>query len=92
MTALLVGVTALIGCALLVAAACVALVPVVGTAGALGLIGLAFMMLAAGTLLLHTGRRQGAVRPTPSQKADPSVQMNSDLSFLRDRTVSRSKH
>lgn len=92
LTGLLVGFLALTGCILVLAGGCVALVPVVGTAGALALTGLAFLILAAGGLLVRLASRRRpaiqievAVPPSP----DPLAQMVFDLSFNLGRVLAR---
>jgi hypothetical protein len=91
MTAVLAGMLATVGCTLLLAAACVALAPLVGTAGAIALLGLAFLILSAGAILMRLALRRTRVPPVPHPQPDPLVQLVFDLSFNLGRSMTRRK-
>lgn len=79
MAALLLGLT---GAGLLLAAACLGLVPVLGGAGALAVTGLGCLVVLALGLALR-----GPRRPAPVQ--DPLAQMLFDLSFTIGQSLRR---
>jgi hypothetical protein len=88
-TAILAGLMAIAGCILLLAAACVAMVPLVGTAGALALTGLAFLILATWALVLRLVLRRRRLSLALPPRPDALVQLVFDLSFNIGRIMTR---